>query len=217
MDIKQIRLRKLRLLIGEAGTIANLARLSHTAPAYLSQILNSLPTSTGRPRSVGDKLARKLETAMEKPYGWMDQGNQEWSENSYPSSKMVHFVPLINEPDIARYSPPAAKPADGDVERIPIPIPISQSGFAVKVSSDAMEPKFPRGDIIIVDPSIVPQDQDYVLILDTAQNTILFRQLVEEGELRLLKPINTVYPTVELRTQQPHKLIGKVVYRGEVL
>ena len=92
MDIKQIRLTNLRTLIAEAGTIANLARLSGTAPAYLSQITNGLPTSTGRPRSVGDKLARKLEQALDKPYGWMDTSHSQEDDASDHISK----VPLID-------------------------------------------------------------------------------------------------------------------------
>jgi len=214
MDIKQIRLRNLRMLVREAGTIANLARLSSTAPAYLSQILNSLPTSTGRPRSVGDKLARKLESAMDKPYGWMDQANQARSEAS-GSAQQVNYVPLIDESLVSSYTSRTLSVRDEKAEHIPVPIFVSPGSFAVRVSTDSMEPKFQNGDIIIIDPDIKPKSKDFVLCLDTANNSYTFKQLIEEGQRHFLKSLNPHYPLQELEAQ--HKLIGKVVYRGDVL
>jgi len=214
MDIKQIRLRNLRVLVGEAGTIANLARLSSTAPAYLSQILNSLPTSTGRPRSVGDKLARKLESAMSKPYGWMDQGSQNNSDIS-PSGDLVSYVPLIDESLVERYINNPHNFHDDKMELIPVPIHVSYCSFAMRISTDSMEPKFQNGDVITVDPEVKPKPQDFVICLDTSSNTYTFKQLIDEGQRQFLKPLNPHYPLLELQSQ--HKLVGKVVYRGEVL
>lgn len=70
MDIKEIRLKNLRLLINDAGSAAELARRAKTDPAYLSQIL-----STKIKRALGDELARRIERAMTKPHGWMDHLN----------------------------------------------------------------------------------------------------------------------------------------------
>jgi SOS-response transcriptional repressor LexA len=215
MDIKQIRLRNLRILIGEAGTIANLARLSNTAPAYLSQILNSLPTSTGRPRSVGDKLARKLELAMNKPYGWMDRGNEDLPDMTSCTGDVVNYVPLINESMACRYESNLDNSQYESSERIPVPIPVGSRSFAIRVLADSMEPKFLNGDIIVIDPDIEPKPLDFVLVLDQTSNHISFKQLIEDGKQRFLRPLNPRYPLVEL--QACHRMIGKVVYRGEIL
>lgn len=75
MNIQEIRLQNLHLLIEEFGTIAKLARAAETPPNYLSQILNGVETSLGRPRGVGHALAEKLEIASGKPKGWMDRYN----------------------------------------------------------------------------------------------------------------------------------------------
>lgn len=41
--------------------------------ATLSQIRNQSPSSkTGKPRSMGDDIARKIEAALKLPTGWMD-------------------------------------------------------------------------------------------------------------------------------------------------
>jgi hypothetical protein len=67
----------MRALIAEFKTADAVAHRANTAPMYLSQILNGVPSSTGRPRGIGDALARKLEEGCEKPIGWMDQSHDE--------------------------------------------------------------------------------------------------------------------------------------------
>lgn len=69
---EEIRLNNLMLLVQEAGSIVNVANRCDTSAAYLSQIINKAPSSTGQPRGVGNKLARKLEDGFGKPRGWID-------------------------------------------------------------------------------------------------------------------------------------------------
>lgn len=73
MLIEEIRLIKLKQLVALSGSIVAVAEATNTAPAYLSQIINGAKSSTGTPRSVGSKLARKIEQAFSKKIGWMDQ------------------------------------------------------------------------------------------------------------------------------------------------
>ena len=71
--VQAIRYRKLQQLLQEcSGNQAELARRAATNPAYISQILNNTKMPSGKPRSVGERLARKLERAFGKPEGWMD-------------------------------------------------------------------------------------------------------------------------------------------------
>lgn len=65
----------LERLISELGSIEALAVRADSTAVYLSQVRNQAPDSkTGRPRSMGDQMARRLERACGKPAGWMDQG-----------------------------------------------------------------------------------------------------------------------------------------------
>lgn len=68
MDIREIRRENLATLRHEKGTLRALADLIETDPNYLSQLLSSK-----RKQHVGHVLARRLEIAMHKPEGWMDQ------------------------------------------------------------------------------------------------------------------------------------------------
>ena len=74
---EEARLRNLELLVAEAGSAVKLARLANTSASYLSQIRRRLLTATGSSRGIGDRLAQKLERAMGKPHGWMDEPHAE--------------------------------------------------------------------------------------------------------------------------------------------
>lgn len=71
--IAEIRHANLLALIDELGTQDAIAAAVETSPVYISQIVNRYPDSkTGKPRQIGDQLARKLERCCNKPTGWMD-------------------------------------------------------------------------------------------------------------------------------------------------
>jgi DNA-binding transcriptional regulator YiaG len=67
---------------GKSGTQARLAELIATAPAYLSQIKNRVADSkSGTPKAMGDELARRIESAINVPAGWMDtEQPEEWAK-----------------------------------------------------------------------------------------------------------------------------------------
>lgn len=59
------RRKNLSLLIAEAGGASQLARLCDTPKSHISAMSHGA-------RNVGDDLASKLESVMEKPAGWLD-------------------------------------------------------------------------------------------------------------------------------------------------
>jgi len=62
-----IRRDNLRTLISEFKTIAAVAEMSDTSEKYLSEVLRQKGN-----RSIGSKVAKKLEDGCGKPPGWMD-------------------------------------------------------------------------------------------------------------------------------------------------
>lgn len=73
MKIQELRLIKLKQLIAEMGSVAAVANAAGTAAAYLSQITTGVLLASGKTRTVGTQLARKLEAGCGKPDGWMDR------------------------------------------------------------------------------------------------------------------------------------------------
>jgi len=83
------------------------------------------------------------------------------------------------------------------------------SPYALQVHGDSMEPEFPEGAVIIIDPGYPPENGVYIAC-DYRGETGL-RQLIIDGERRLLKPVNPAYPTIEVTA--PLKIHGVVAQK----
>ena len=79
--------------------------------------------------------------------------------------------------------------------------------YALRVIGDSMEPEFADGCVVIVDPGHAPRDGSYVVV--EFAGDVFFRQLVFDGERRLLKPLNPKYGGFELTP--PYTIRGGVV------
>lgn len=71
-------------------------------------------------------------------------------------------------------------------------VPIRAHTYALRVQGDSMEPEFPSGAIIIVEPELLPEPGDYVVVKLNGDST--FKQLIRDGAELFLKPINDRYP-----------------------
>lgn len=73
--VDKTRRERLEQLIAEYGSIAalNVAMGMDRTDATFSQIRNqAVHSKTGKPRTMGDDLARRIEVTLSKPEGWMD-------------------------------------------------------------------------------------------------------------------------------------------------
>jgi len=70
---QQTRHINLLRLIEECGSVQALADALGKSYAQISQLRNQIVHSqTGKPRTIGDDLAREIEVTLSKPIGWMD-------------------------------------------------------------------------------------------------------------------------------------------------
>jgi SOS-response transcriptional repressor LexA len=65
--------------------------------------------------------------------------------------------------------------------------------FALRVEGDSMEPIFPAGTILIVEPELEAHANDYVIVKNGSEEAT-FKQLVKDGGDWYLKPLNPRYP-----------------------
>ena len=80
--ISEIRLDNLKLILNEADIRqAELCRRCDIPPSYLTQIIKRTKSHRGRPRGMGDDMARKIERGMGKPEGWMDERHEPFTVN----------------------------------------------------------------------------------------------------------------------------------------
>lgn len=82
--------------------------------------------------------------------------------------------------------------------------------YALRVLGDSMEPEFPEGCIVIVDPGHAPRDGSWVIV--EFAGDVFFRQMVFDGERRFLKPLNPKYGAFELTP--PYTVRGCVVQQA---
>jgi phage repressor protein C with HTH and peptisase S24 domain len=108
----EIRRDNLLIAISRFGTASALAKEVDTAAAYLSQIKNQQPDSkTGKPKAMGDDLARKIEHALKEPEGWMD-ADHNLTESGVPNNAQDQHVitDSLNQPSLKNGSGPATSP-----------------------------------------------------------------------------------------------------------
>jgi hypothetical protein len=78
-SVADIRVANLERLVEELGTLEAVAAAAKTSSVYLSAIRHRKPDpKNGRPRSMGDVVARKIEEGCKKPHGWMDHEPADW-------------------------------------------------------------------------------------------------------------------------------------------
>lgn len=97
--IDKTRRERLELLIEEFGSIANLNVVMNMdrTDATFSQIRNqAVHSKTGKPRSMGDELARRIEEVLGKALGWMDTPIGMGFENEH-LQRLCHAAQQLEE------------------------------------------------------------------------------------------------------------------------
>lgn len=82
--------------------------------------------------------------------------------------------------------------------------------YALRVMGDSMAPEFWDGCIIIIEPRLSMRHGQFVVV-DYADDTT-FRQYIEEGGRKYLKPLNETFETVEITG--PYNVRGVVIQRA---
>jgi SOS-response transcriptional repressor LexA len=171
-----------------------LARRSGLSQQLISKLENGLVESTTEVFPFAEALGIDPR--------WLATGRGEMLPQTDAAGEVsvVAFLPLIswvaagNWRELAEPGSPAE-----ETRLIPVTCRVSASAYALKVQGDSMEPVFPNGSIIIVDPAGDARQGAYVVMrLDDAKEAT-FKQLIEDGGNRLLKPLNPRYPIMPIR------------------
>ena len=225
----QIRRENLELAIKRLGTAAKLAEAVGTSAAYLSQIRNRTPDSkSGTPKMMGDAMARRIESALEEPHGWMDKSHQpmllpeqaqatkSFDENVKPVPMGLRPIPVISavQAGALKDMENPYEPGDGFAVEYTDDTKLSQWTFGLEVEGDSMLPRFRPGDRVIVDPEVAPNPGNFVVARNGSNQATLKkyrpRGIDNRGNTIFeLVPLNDDYPT--LRSDLEHLLVIGVV------
>lgn len=122
-------------------------------------------------------------------------------------------VPLISWVQAGAWCEANFEQHDGE-SWLSCPVPISGSGYALRVLGDSMTNpgpgrSYPTGCIIFVDPEAETKTGDRVIARVPRTNEATFKILVEDAGRQFLRPINPQYPIIDI-TEETH-ICGKVV------
>lgn len=75
---------------------------------------------------------------------------------------------------------------------------VSKNSYALEVRGDSMEPRFPEGCIIIVDPDRAALPGSFVVVRLEDVQEVTFKQLVQDAGVQYLRPLNDRYPMLQI-------------------
>jgi len=155
--------------------------------SYLSQLMNG----SG---SFGETAAERLENTYSMGRGYLDSPA---NENFSPAPDVRDYVPLISMVQAGNFCEAIDNLHVGDsFEQIPTSYPKKRHTFALEVSGESMLPRFPPGMRLIVEPEMDYQSGDFVIAKNGGDAT--FKQIVKDGGVWYLKPLNPQFPTLPL-------------------
>lgn len=70
--------------------------------------------------------------------------------------------------------------------------------YALRVVGDTMEPRFPEGTILIIEPCSEAEHGKFVIARQKGSTDAVFKELIKDGANWYLKPLNPRYPILPL-------------------
>lgn len=205
MDINAIRRLNLGAIIKTdfGGNVSAFARRIDRKP---SQILDVM---AGR-KGFGEKLARSIEEGLSLTPRVLDEIVDVYVTQDGESVRAVHItntedgpslkgeVPLISWVQAGNFCGTIDLHQPGFAEdTVTTTVQVKAHTYALRVVGDSMEPMFPEGIIIIVEPEMEALSGDYV-IARNEHHEATFKQLMKDGPDWFLKPLNPRYPLRQL-------------------
>ncbi|MCP4394251.1 MAG: helix-turn-helix domain-containing protein [Alphaproteobacteria bacterium] len=123
-------------------------------------------------------------------------------------SVLTRSVPLISFADAYTWQ----NLFDNDPDDwVPTTAQVGLNSYALRVNRDSMEPKFPMGCIIIVDPEADIKSGNFVIAKINKENPPVFRQYIEEGGQKFLRALNSSFPMLDISKNLDLTFFGRVM------
>lgn len=192
LTINDIRRQNLVALIEEANTAAALGDRSGISASLISQWKNGSPDSkTGKPRQISSDSCRRIELAMGKQSGWMDQQR---GTPAQPSPEGVSVHPVAQDLSHPTFED---EPQQHPWEFI-VSVPTSDlpKRFRAAMPDDALAPDTPRGLVLHFNTDAEPVIGHGVLVQDAAGGRHVRRYAQGLGGAWRAEARNTAYMTL---------------------
>ncbi|MGZ7882430.1 LexA family protein [Acinetobacter soli] len=215
MDSKSIRYKNTRLLVDQVGGVSSFADKIGKGQSQASQFAGTNPI-----KGIGNKVAREIEIAFDKPHGWLDlPQEQEITSTDVKISDPVHLIgkliPVISWVQAGTWISTEAIPSDAQFEEWLPPNPkCGKNGYGLEVVGESMLPDFRPSDKIYVNPDFQISDLktgDLVIVACDGETEATFKKLIVESNGMYLEPLNPKWHEKIIELREGCKLVGKVV------
>ena len=104
-----------------------------------------------------------------------------------------------------------------DYDTIETNVDLGDRAYALKVKDSTMVPRFMENSILIIDPSLTPENGDFVIAQTVENNEPTFKQVFFDSGDIYLKPLNTEFKTIVLDKDTTLTFLGVVVVHKSIL
>lgn len=181
MEIKEVRRARLREWFTDHP-------IPEREKSYLSQLLNGKT-------SFGERAARRIERTYGMRDHWLDSVGIDAPSEDFAG---IDDIPLLSWSQAGEWDRICSTPARRSLNKLPTTYRASRRTYALRVRDDSMEPKFPEGSHLIIEPDETPRPGQFVIVREPGTVEATFKQLVLDGDRRYLKPLNSRYPVIAL-------------------
>ena len=205
MENKDIRKNNLENLLDEhkekGMTKASFADLCGISPAMLSQMIGANPN-----RNVGDKMARKIESALGLKIGWLDAIQQKMKPDNFryagaytPGSK----YPVLSKVQAGAWAEAVEAYTLKDIDLwLESNAHIQGDAFWLLVEGDSMTSptglSIPEGTYVLFDTGREPKNGSLVIAKLVDDNEATFKKLIMDGNTKYLKGLNPIWPLIPI-------------------
>lgn len=195
-EIRRLLLKQL-IDMEYGGSQTDLANAVGKSP----QIINAYIKVGNGARNMGDKFAQDIETAINKPFGWLSDPvninesylnlletqeqfgiDFEKIEQAFALRKEPNGLPLLTVRQVKNY---LNGETDGVNEFVCSSLAHSELAFALLMPDDSLYAptasiSFAKDDVLIVEPSIEPESGDFVVVHFQQQNKTILAKILDE-------------------------------------
>lgn len=170
MENKNIRRENLAALMktyldeNPNSTRAGFAERCGIAPAQLSHL-----TGVKSYRNIGNNLARKIETSLNLPVGWMDTLQDTSQKTSTKDNKKLEFAGKLRSGKVSVIGE-AILGVDGMIDMVEVRdgwlqiYSSDEEAYGLKVKGDSMYPRIQSGEFVVIEPNTHVQSGDEVFV-----------------------------------------------------
>lgn len=132
------------------------------------------------------------------------------SDNKETTPKPHLSIPVLNTSQVIHYQEYLNNPTEwlrwqSNHESLD-----NKYAFAMQLKNDLYQPVFNKGTLVIIDPKVTPESDDYVLVAFTGDANGIIKRYVAEGRHKSLHALNPDLKTIPFETDDC-SIIGVII------